>query len=132
MVTALSSIYRVVAQVCWWAMVVATSMTGLWLLFATISWDAGPIPRADKIGWSFFTAFVISVCLFRKFPLVAVLTAWAVLAITLSGAIPGADSLKTFLRQFEYDHLFFVAANVGFWAKLMLRRTEMRRTSRDL
>lgn len=104
-------------------MAVATLMKAFWLLLGAISWGSGPIPRADKIEAVLLVAFLISVSLFWKKPWLALVTAWVDLAITLLGVIPWADhSLMTFLRQFEYDHLFFFAANLGALTLFRYRR----------
>jgi hypothetical protein len=99
-------------------------MKGFWLFLGAVSWGSGAIPRADKIEAILLVAFIISVCLFWKFPWLSLFTAWTDLVITLLGIIPWADhTLKTFLRQFEYDHLFFIAANLGTWVLIRHRRS---------
>ena len=121
-----TSVYRAVANGCWWAMVVATAMTGFWLLFGTIAWGSGPIPRIDKIEFCQLVAFATSTFLFRNFLGLAVLIAWLNLAVIVLGVVPWVDhSWNTFVRQFAYDHLFFIAANVGLWAQLQLRRSRV-------
>jgi hypothetical protein len=88
------------------AMLVVLFKEGFWLLMGSMALDHGPIPHAYLVNSILFIVFLISTCLFWKWPWIAVLIAWLDLAAILLHANPWNDnSSATFFHQFIYDHI---------------------------
>ena len=128
--TTQASLLRLFTVLCMVVMACATLMMGFWLVLASVSLDGGSLPRADLMGRCSFIFFLISTCLYWKWPSVAFLVAWANTGAILIGVVPWVDhSLTTFFHQFVYDHIFFIAANLGFTASILLKRNRAARTT---
>jgi hypothetical protein len=116
--------FRICIFICMCGMAYATYKEGFWLLLASVSLDGGPMPRADLVGTWTVVGFLISTCLYWKWPWIAVVIAWANMGVILLGVVPWvAHSWATFFHQFVYDHIFFVAANLGLLAGLLPKRS---------
>ena len=66
--------------------------------------------------WSvLLIAEVASLFLYFKFPWIAAVIGWIDMAAILSGLVPWKDhTAHSFLQQFGFDLLFFIAAQMGF------------------
>lgn len=98
--------FRLIMVLCIAAMLVVLFKEGFWLLMGSMALDHGPIPHAYLVNSILFIVFLISTCLFWKWPWIAVLIAWLDLAAILLHANPWNDnSSATFFHQFIYDHI---------------------------
>ena len=106
------------------AMILAIAGKGFWLAMGLLALGPGPLPRIYALNLILFGSFILSMVLLWKWPWVGLVIAWLNLFSILTGFSPWADhSAAAFLREFMFDHTFFIAANLGFVAVIMLRRT---------
>ena len=66
--------------------------------------------------WGFLLiAEVVSLFLYFRFPWIAAAIGWVDMVAILCGVVPWKDhTAHSFLQQFGFDLLFFVAAQMGF------------------
>jgi hypothetical protein len=66
--------------------------------------------------WGFLLiAEIASVFLYFRFPWIAAAIGWIDMAAILCGVVPWkAHTAHSFLQQFGFDSLFFIAAQMGF------------------
>lgn len=115
--------FRAFMVICITAMIVVLFEEGFWLLMGSMALGRGPIPHAYLANLLFFISVLISACLFWKWPWVAMLVAWIDLGTILLHINPWNNgSSTTFFHEFMYDHIFFLAANLGFIAFVLMRR----------
>jgi hypothetical protein len=93
-----------------------------WLLLASMGLE-WPIPKIVLYFACLFAAEIISLVLYFKRPWVAVLIGWIDMLMIVVGVVPrNSHSLLSFLHQFMFDVVFWVAANGGFAAYSALNR----------
>jgi hypothetical protein len=113
-----------VAAIC--LMVLVAAFQAFWLLMGSLALDRGPIPRVYWLNVVRFFCFLVSAVTLWKWPWIAISVAWVDLFLILSGFSPWEDhSATTFFFQFMFDHIFFIAANAGFVAAVLLRRSRL-------
>jgi hypothetical protein len=94
-----------------------------WLTMGTLSLGPGGLPRIYLINLVLLIAILISAITLWKWPWVSVVVAWANLLSILTRFSPWNDnSVHAFFAGFMFDHIFFIAANVGMIAVMSLKR----------
>jgi hypothetical protein len=70
-------------------------------------------------------AVLVSAATLWKWPRISLFVAWLNLLLIVTHFSPwNDDSAKSFLHGFLFDHLFFIAANVGAFAVFSLKRSQ--------
>jgi hydrogenase/urease accessory protein HupE len=106
------------------AMIITLVDKMFWVMMASIGRDNGPVPRVYTINEVLLLGILISLIALWKWPWIAAVVAWVNLISIASRFTPWNDeSASAFFYGFTFDHLFFVAANVGCIGVLLLKRT---------
>jgi hypothetical protein len=95
-----------------------------WLLMGTLALDNGPIPRIYVVNLMQAPAYFASAVTAWKWPWVAELVAGLTLIAIFTKIIP--PPVFPYQRYLSYEYAFIIAANVAFFAKVFLRRAEMK------
>jgi hypothetical protein len=104
------------------AMIVALAAKAFWVMMASLGRDNGPVPRVYTINEFLLLGILISLIALWKWPWIAAVVAWINMVSIISKFTPwNNDSASAFFYGFTFDHIFFVAANVGCIGVLLLK-----------
>jgi hypothetical protein len=122
---ACSHIFRILYLLCFILMLLCSLALCGWLLLASM--DMGwPVPRIIIYMICLLVAQIISLILYFKWPLVAVLAAWIDMLLIMVGVVPrNSTSWNSFFYQFMFNIIFWAAANGGYAAYFALNRRRL-------
>ena len=108
---------------CILAMLFVICVVGFFLVMGTMALSAGPVPSFYVLRAAFFVGALVSAILLWKWPEIALAVAWLdFVSMAVLFLRPPVNIENIYLRYFTSDIVFFLAAHVGFGARLMLNR----------
>ena len=100
------------------------------LLLGTLGWGVGPLSVFYVAALMEPPAFPVSAVTAWKWPWIAESVAVITLAVILARFNPWTTS--PFQRALSLDYIFIIAANVAFFARMSLRRAELKRVGGEV
>lgn len=95
-----------------------------WLLMGVLALDGGPMPKIYVINLVQAPAYLVSALTAWKWPWLAEFFAGLTLVAILTKIIP--PPIFPYERYLFWEYAFIVAANVAFFAAVLLRRDRIR------
>lgn len=96
----------------------------LWLLLGTLAWGAGPLSGFYVASLMEGPAYLASAATAWKWPWIAESVAGLTLAVIFARFNPW--TISPFQRWLSFEYAFIIAANVAFFARMSLRRSELK------
>ena len=105
-------------------MLLVAAYKTFWLLMGSMALDGGPLPGVYIANLMEVPAYLASAATAWKWPWIAESFAGLTLVVIFARFNPW--TISPFQRWLSFEYAFIIAANVAFFARMSLRRSEMK------